>query len=82
MKPKYVSAEALNMFVHQMEEFPTDVMLNDPNVNDLLNGKAPEDLRDDISVYEIAESFLYLFQSRERYEICQKILENWPKLKS
>jgi hypothetical protein len=57
-------------------------MVNDPNISDLLHGKEPKDFSKDVNVFELAESFLYLFQEREDYELCQLIVNNWPQLKN
>lgn len=82
MEPKYISKKSLEVFITVMEDIKTDEMVNDPNINDLLNGKTPPDMMKGLNVYEIAESFLYLFQERENYELCQKIINNWPQLKN
>lgn len=82
METKYITKNALNMFIQTMAEIETLEMIQDPNINDLLDGKEPKDLSKDISVFELAESFLYLFQEREDYELCHRLVTNWPQLKN
>lgn len=80
--PKYITQEALDRFITVMDDIKTEQMVEDPNINELLQGKTPPDMMKDLNVYEIAESFLYLFQSRENYELCQMLVNNWPQLKT
>jgi len=82
MKTKYITEDALNMFIQTMSEIETLEMIHDPNINDLLDGKHPKDLSKDINIFELAESFLYLFQDREDYELCHRLVTNWPQLKT
>ena len=82
MMPKYITQEALDRFITVMDDIKTEQMVEDPNINELLQGKTPPDMMKDLNVYEIAESFLYLFQSRENYELCQMLVNNWPQLKN
>jgi hypothetical protein len=82
MMPKYITQEALDRFITVMDDIKTEQMVEDPNINELLQGKTPPDMMKDLNVYEIAESFLYLFQSRENYELCQMLVNNWPQLKT
>ena len=80
--PKYITKEELDRFITVMDDIKTEQMVEDPNINELLQGKTPPDMMKDLNVYEIAESFLYLFQSRENYELCQMLVNNWPQLKT
>jgi hypothetical protein len=82
MTPKYITQEALDRFITVMGDIKTEQMVEDPNINELLQGKTPPDMMKDLNVYEIAESFLYLFQERENYELCQMLVNNWPQLKT
>jgi hypothetical protein len=82
METKYITKNALNMFIQTMAEIETLEMVQDPNINDILDGKEPKGLSKDISVFELAESFLYLFQEREDYELCHRLVTNWPQLKN
>lgn len=81
MEFKYITKNALNAFIIAMDDIKTEQMVEDPNIGDLLQGKNPNDLTSGISVYELAESFLYLFQERENYELCQQLINGWPQLK-
>lgn len=81
MIPKYITQEALDKFITVMDDIKTEQMIDDPNINELLEGNIPPDMMKDLSVYELAESFLYLFQERENYELCQMLVSNWPQLK-
>jgi hypothetical protein len=81
MTLKYITKNSLDMFISTMNEIKTEQMVDDPNISDLLHGKEPKDLSKDINVFELAESFLYLFQEREDYELCQLLVNNWPQLK-
>jgi hypothetical protein len=82
METKYITKDALDMFIQTMGEIETLKMIQDPNINDLLDGKQPNSLSKDINVFELAESFLYLFQEREDYELCHRLVTNWPQLKN
>jgi hypothetical protein len=82
MRTKYITQNALDMFIQTMAEIETIEMMEDPNISDLLDGKPPKDLSKDINVFELAESFLYLFQEREDYELCHRLVTNWPQLKT
>jgi predicted TPR repeat methyltransferase len=82
MELKYITKSALNQFIITMDEIQTDQMVNDLNISDLLHGSEPKDLSKDINIFELAESFLYLFQEREDYELCQLLVNNWPQLKN
>lgn len=80
--PKYITQEALDRFITVMDDIKTEQMVEDPNINELLQGKTPPDMMKELNVYELAESFLYLFQERENYELCQMLVNNWPQLKN
>ena len=81
MDLKYISQDTLTDFLIGMSQYETTELLNDLNVLELLDGKKPKDHREDIPPYEAAEAFLYLFQEREDYELCQMLIEKWPNLK-
>ena len=76
---KYISKDSLDAFLIGMSKYETSELLNDLNVLELLDGKVPKDHKADIPPYEAAEAFLYLFQEREDYELCQMLLEKWPQ---
>lgn len=76
MTLKYTTPEAVKAFTQRMEEFSTQEMLEDPNVGAFLNGKATIG-RNPLST---AEAFLYLFEEREDYEICSKLIRSFPEL--
>jgi len=78
---KYISKDSLDAFLIGMSKYETSELLNDLNVLELLDGKVPKDHKVDIPPYEAAEAFLYLFQEREDYELCQMLLEKWPQLR-
>lgn len=59
-----------------MEEFSTQEMLEDPNVGAFLNGKTTIS-RNPLGT---AEAFLYLFEQREDYEVCSKLIRTFPEL--
>ena len=81
MDLKYISKDTLTDFLVGMEKYETVDLLSDLNVLELLSGKTPKDHKEDIPPYEAAEAFLYLFQEREDYELCQMLIEKWPNLK-
>ena len=81
MDLKYISKDTLTDFLVGMEKYETIDLLSDLNVLELLSGKTPKDHKEDIPPYEAAEAFLYLFQEREDYELCQMLIEKWPNLK-
>lgn len=78
---KYISKDSLDSFILGMSNYETVQLLQDTNVLELLDGKVPTEHQAQIPPYEAAEAFLYLFQQREDYELCQKIIENWPQLR-
>ena len=82
MDLKYISQETLTNFIVGMSQYETTKLINDPNVLELLDGKKPKDHRDEVPLYKAAEAFLYLFQEREDYELCQRLIEKWPNLKN
>ena len=79
---KYISKDSLDAFLIGMGKYETTELLHDLNVLDLLDGKTPKDHRMDIPPYEAAEAFLYLFQEREDYELCEMLIKNWPQLRN
>lgn len=81
MMPKYITQESLDNFITMMDDIKTDEMLNDPNIHQLLSGKRPTKTLPEVDIYQLAESFLYLFEDREDYELCHKLVTNWPQLK-
>lgn len=78
---KYITKESLEAFMLGMNRYETPELLTDANVLQLLSGHTPADHKPDIPPYEAAEAFLYLFQEREDYELCQMLIEKWPNLK-
>ena len=79
---KYISKDSLDAFLIGMSKYETTELLHDLNVLELLDGKVPKDHRSDIPPYEAAEAFLYLFQQREDYELCEMLIKNWPQLRN
>lgn len=77
-KCKYIDAEQLNAFLQGMEDTPTEDLLSDPSVIGLAQRYVPRDLKD--SELALAEAFLLLFQNREVYEFCARILKAYPEL--
>ena len=78
---KYIYKDSLEAFLIGMGNYETSELLNDLNVLDLLEGKTPTGDKIEVPPYEAAEAFLYMFQEREDYELCQMLIEKWPNLK-
>ena len=76
MTLKYTTPEAVKAFTQRMEEFSTQEMLEDPNVGAFLNGKTSIS-RNPLGT---AEAFLHLFEQREDYEVCSKLIRTFPEL--
>ena len=76
MTLKYTTPEAVKAFTQRMEEFSTQEMLEDPNVGAFISGEATIGKNQ----LGIAEAFLHLFEQREDYEICSKLVRTFPQL--
>jgi hypothetical protein len=78
---KYITKDSLDAFLIGMSKYETTELLHDLNVLELLDGKVPKDPNRDFNDVKIAEAFLYLFQEREDYELCEMLIKNWPQLR-
>jgi len=78
-KFKYLETNQLNVFLKGMENTPTEDLLEDPSVINLTKRKIPKNLKE--KEFTLAECFLMLFEDREAYEVCAKILNAYPELK-
>lgn len=78
---QFTTNQSLDIFLKSMNGVDTDVILSDPDISKLINGIKPKNLNPKLDIYEILESFLILFEERENYEMCYRLVSNWPKLK-
>ncbi len=78
---KYIEEDYLQDFLVGMAKYDTQTLLADLSVRDLLEGKVPEENNTSVTPYQAAEAFLVMFETREEYEICSKLLNKWPDLK-
>lgn len=76
---KYLNNSQLDTFLKGMENTPTERLLKDPAIAELTHRKIPKDLKN--NEFSIAEGFLLLFQDREAYEFCEKLIKAYPELK-
>jgi len=74
---KFINKDSYNNFYEGVKKYSTKYILTDAKILALIDHTNPEGDR----LYEMAEAFLHLFKNREEFEVCQKIISNWPKLK-
>ena len=70
-------------FLIGFQDISTADMLGDNDINKLYHRKITTDGADDGEqrLLKMAESFLFLHQDREDYELCQLIIDNYPELR-
>ena len=81
MQLQYIEEEAVLDFINGMDEVSTDTILNDPSIQQLLNGSVPQQIEDQPNPLGTIESFLQLFIDREEYEVCAKLINKVPELR-
>tara|TARA_R100000742_G_C4242726_1_gene62137 strand:+ start:292 stop:543 length:252 start_codon:yes stop_codon:yes gene_type:complete len=81
MQLQYIEEEAVLDFINGMDEVSTDTILNDPSIQELLNGSVPQQIEDQPNPLGTIESFLQLFIDREEYEVCAKLINKVPELR-
>ncbi len=81
MQLQYIEEEAVLDFINGMDEVATDTILNDPSIQELLNGSVPQQIEDQPNPLGTIESFLQLFIDREEYEVCAKLINKVPELR-
>ena len=71
-------------FLIGFQDISTADILADQDINKLYNRKISTDGADDGEqrLLKMAESFLFLHQDREDYELCQVIIDNYPELRT
>jgi hypothetical protein len=71
-------------FLVGFQDISTNEILADESIRKLYHGQVKEDGTPNAKerVLKMAESFLFLHQDREDYELCQMIIDNYPELRS
>ena len=71
-------------FLVGFQDISTNEILADKSIIKLYRGQVKEDGTPNAKerVLKMAESFLFLHQDREDYELCQLIIDNYPELRS
>jgi len=81
MNLQYISAEKATEFIDTMEEIPTEVILRDEAIVQLLSGSVPQQIISNENPLGMVECFLQLFVDREEFEVCQQLVDLHPALK-
>ena len=71
-------------FLIGFQDISTNQIIGDHEINKLYHRKIKEDGTPNAEdrILKMAESFLFLHQDREDYELCQVIIDNYPELRS
>jgi hypothetical protein len=71
-------------FLIRFQDISTNDILNDPKIQGLFDRKLAkgEGAPCEDGLLRMAESFLYLHQDREDYELCQRIIDSYPELRN
>jgi hemerythrin len=71
-------------FLVGFQDISTNQILADESIIKLYRGQVKEDGTPNAKerLLKMAESFLFLHQDREDYELCQLIIDNYPELRS
>ena len=71
-------------FLIGFQDISTAKILDDNEINKLYRRKIKEDGTPNAEdrILKMAESFLFLHQDREDYELCQLIIDNYPELRT
>ena len=71
-------------FLVGFQDISTNEILADESIRKLYHGQVTEDgtPNDKDRILKMAESFLFLHQDREDYELCQLIIDNYPELRT
>jgi len=71
-------------FLVGFEDISTNQILADESIRKLYHGQVKEDDTPNGKerILKMAESFLFLHQDREDYELCQMIIDNYPELRN
>ena len=71
-------------FLVGFQDISTSEILADDNISKLYHGQVKEDGTPNGKerILKMAESFLFLHQDREDYELCQLIIDNYPELRT
>ena len=71
-------------FLIGFQDISTDKILADAEISKLYRRQIKEDgtLNAADRILKMAESFLFLHQDREDYELCQLIIDNYPELRT
>jgi len=71
-------------FLVGFQDISTNEILADESIRKLYHGQVKEDGTPNAKerVLKMAESFLFLHQDREDYELCQLLIDNYPELRT
>ena len=71
-------------FLVGFQDISTNEILADESISKLYHRQVKEDGTPNAEdrILKMAESFLFLHQDREDYELCQLIIDNYPELRS
>ena len=71
-------------FLIGFQDISTDKILADNDINKLYHRQIKDDGTPNAEdrILKMAESFLFLHQDREDYELCQLIIDNYPELRT
>ena len=81
MNLQYISAAKATEFIDTMGEIPTEVILRDEAIVQLLSGSVPQQITSKENPLGMVECFLQLFVDREEFEVCQQLVDLHPALK-
>ena len=80
MQLQFIKEEAVEEFINKMERVPTETILGDESIVELLTGSVPQQISDQENPLGMVECFLQLFIDREEYEVCQQLVDSHPQL--
>lgn len=77
---QYTTEEYATDFIDKMRPISTTSIMEDPDIVSLLKGNCLDDIPLGENPIATLECFLQLFIEREEYEICQTLVNVYPKL--
>ena len=80
MQLQFIKEEAVEEFINKMERVPTETILGDESIVELLTGSVPQQITVQENPLGMVECFLQLFIDREEYEVCQQLIDVHPQL--
>lgn len=77
---QYVTEDYATTFIDKLRPISTCVIMKDPGIIAMLKGTHLNDIPLGKNPIATLECFLQLFIEREEYEICQTLVNTYPKL--